>query len=318
MNLKKLITLPLIYAFSYTSFADTVDNASSDIDTFEKLFGITEGKRRNHTKGFCFEATLTPKNKDIQQYSTSKLFSQSSKVIGRFSHKGGKNLAADNKPGEYGMGLSIKTADNETHLMSMNTLDFFPVSTPEAFAELMQAKVSGSKAVKEFKKNNTDLQRFKAHNAKKTKILIPYEGQTYNSINSFYLVNDKALKTAVRWSFVPQDNEKIVVTPSQDFFFDNLNKKLTNKVVSWDMVITLANPEDEINNAAIPWQGNHKQIIAAELTINNIQTEVEGKCDLINYDPMVLSAGFEPSADPLLQARRNAYSVAFGRRLSEK
>jgi catalase len=38
--------------------------------------------------------------------------------------------------------------------MALNTLDFFPVATPEAFAELMYAKSQGSDAVKIFKEKN--------------------------------------------------------------------------------------------------------------------------------------------------------------------
>lgn len=314
----KVVTLALLLATTPAMFAKDIDAATDGINTFEKLFGKTEGKRRNHTKGFCFTATLKPKNPKIQQYSNSRIFSGSSKVIGRLSHKGGRYLASDSKPGEYGMGLSITTVNNENHLMSMNTLDFFPVATPEAFAELMNAKVAGSAAVKAFKQKNKDLQRFKAHHATKDKALKPYEANTFNSVNSFYLVNDKDEKTAVRWSFVPQQQQTLVVTPAQNFFFKNLQQNLVNKVVTWDMVITLANPEDDVDNAAIAWQGKHQRIVAAELTIKEIQSEQVGKCDLINFDPLVLSTGFAPSADPLLQARRNAYAVAFGRRLAEK
>jgi catalase len=314
----RMITLAMLLITTPAAFADNIETASDGINTFEKLFGVTEGKRRNHTKGFCFSATLSPKNKKIQQYSNSNLFTENANVVGRFSHKGGKYLAADNKPGEYGMGLSITTASNESHLMSMNTLDFFPVATPEAFAQLMHAKVAGSAAVKAFKQKNKDLQRFKAHQATKTKVLRPYEANTFNSINSFYLVNDEGKKTAVRWSFVPQQQQALVVTPAQDFLFDNLQKNLISNAVTWDMVITLANPEDDVDNAAIAWQGEHKKIIAAELNIKEIQSEQVGKCEQINFDPLVLSTGFAPSADPLLQARRNAYAVSFGRRLAEQ
>jgi catalase len=314
----KMITLGLLLSITHTTFAHNVDDATDSVNTFEKLFGTNEGKRRNHTKGFCFTATLEPKDKLISHFTNSSMFKESSKVIGRLSHKGGNHKAADNKHAEYGMGLSITTSANESHLMSMNTLDFFPVATPEAFAELMHAKVTGSAAVKAFKKKNKDLQRFKAHQGTKSKVLTPYEGNTYNSVNSFYLVDKKGKKTAVRWSFVPQHKQESVVAPAQDFFFKNLQQKLKSNSVTWDMIITIANPEDDVNNAAIPWEGKHQKIVAAELTINGIQSEQNGKCDLINFDPLLLSTGFAPSADPLLQARRNAYAVSFGRRLSEK
>lgn len=57
----KIITLALLLATTPSAFADNTGTATDGISTFEKLFGVTEGKRRNHTKGFCFSATLSPK-----------------------------------------------------------------------------------------------------------------------------------------------------------------------------------------------------------------------------------------------------------------
>ncbi len=315
--IKTAVSLSMILLAAQGVAASSGNAALDTVNSFEKLFGVTKGKRRNHTKGFCFDATLIPHDKTIKQYSSSPMFTGESKVIGRLSHKGGNNKAADSKPAEYGMGLSISSTGS-THLMSMNTQDFFPVSTPEAFAELMLAKTQGKAAVKAFKDKNTDLQRFKAHNSKKSKTLTPYEGSTYNSINSFYLVNNEGKETAVRWSFVPSKTQSIVLEPKQDFFYENMQRNLNNGEISWDMVVTIANKDDAIDNAAIQWTGEHKQIIAAKLKVSSISTEQAGQCDTINYDPLVVSSGFKPSADPLLQARHDAYAITLGRRLTEK
>lgn len=292
------------------------DIAIDTVKSFEKLFGITKGKRRNHTKGFCFVGTLSPRDSSIREYSTSSLFKDNAEVIGRLSYKGGNAKAADNKHADYGMGLSISTSSGEKHLMSMNTLDFFPVQTPEAFAELMRAKASGGDAVAAFKKKNADLRRYGAHHAKKTKELTPYEGTTFNSINSFYLVDEYQQKTAIRWSFVPTQKQVLVIPKAQDFFYENMQANLKDHTVSWNMVVSIANENDDINNPAKMWEGKHTEIIAAELTVSSITTEENGKCEGINYDPLVLSNGFKPSNDPLLHARRNAYAISFGKRVS--
>ncbi len=317
-NICRALGLSICLLVTQEAIGDEYSTAVDTVNSFEKLFGVTEGKRRNHTKGFCFTATLTPSDKEILKYTNSPLFTSNSTVTGRLSHKGGNNAASDAHPAEYGMGLSISTLSGEEHLMSMNTLDFFPVRTPEAFAELMLAKTQGSDAVKAFKQKNKDLQRFKAHVSKKEKKLTPYEGTTFNSINSFYLINDNGDKTAVRWSFVPSQGQAVVLEPKQDFFFENMQKNLSDHKVSWDMVVTLANDEDEIDNAALAWIGNHQKINAAQLVVSAINTEKEGQCDKINFDPLVLSSGFEESEDPLLQARRNAYAISFTRRTEEK
>ncbi|MEM7017804.1 MAG: catalase, partial [Pseudomonadota bacterium] len=201
---------------------------------------------------------------------------------------------------------------------SMNTLDFFPVATPEAFAELTHAKTQGPAAIKAFKLKNSDFQNFKAHMSKKMGVLTPYEGSAFNSINSFYLVNEEKEKTAVRWSFVPVKQQAIVLDPNQNFFYENMQHNLKRHEIVWDMVITIARDDDIIDNAAVQWQGEHTQITAAKLKVISLSSEQVGECDRINYDPLVLSPGFEPSSDPLLQARRIAYAVSFGRRISEK
>ncbi len=314
---KHILSLSFILLSSGSVAADTGQAASNTVDSFEKIFGVTEGKRRNHTKGFCFEGEFVPNSTAMQPYTNSALFLKEADVIGRLSHKGGNNNAADNKPADYGMGLLINTAAGP-HNISMNTLDFFPVATPEAFAKLMMAKTQGPAAVKAFKDSNLDLQRFSAHKANKKKELTPYEGSTFNSINSFYLVDEKGKKTAIRWSFIPSKKQSIVLKPTADFFYENMQDNLNNHGVSWDMVITLANPNDAVNDASIQWIGEHKQLTAGTLNVLSLSSEQDGRCDNINYDPLVLSPGVLPSEDPLLQARRNSYAISFGKRVLEK
>ncbi|MFT6269434.1 MAG: catalase, partial [Alphaproteobacteria bacterium] len=40
--------------------------------------------------------------------------------------------------------------------------------------------------------------------------------------------------------------------------------------------------------------------------------------DKLNFDPNILSAGFTPSADPVLRMRSPAYAISFGKRLSNQ
>jgi catalase len=58
------------------------------------------------------------------------------------------------------------------------------------------------------------------------------------------------------------------------------------------------------------------------LTIDRIDSENDsendGRCRDINFDPLVLPSGIAPSDDPLLSARSAAYSESFTRRAGEK
>ena len=53
------------------------------------------------------------------------------------------------------------------------------------------------------------------------------------------------------------------------------------------------------------------------VTVAAIESEAAGNCRDIEFDPLVLPSGIEPSDDPMLSARSAAYSVSFTRRAGE-
>ncbi|CZF86935.1 hypothetical protein [Grimontia marina] len=84
------------------------------------------------------------------------------------------------------------------------------------------------------------------------------------------------------------------------------------------MKAIIANSEDDINNAAIQWAGEHQTITAAKLVFDMISSEADGQCDKMVFDPLILAEGISPSEDPILEARSPVYAVGLGRKLSEK
>ena len=293
-------------------------DAKRGFAAFEKLFGVTEGKRRNHTKGFCVEGALTPLDPAIKAYSKSALFTGESTVIARVSHKGGKADPADDEYGLLGMAMEITTPEGDLHVIGMNTEHFFPVSTSETFIDLLRAKAAGPEASKAFAAKHPSLKVYKAYHAALDKTLRPYEGVTFNSVNAFYLVNDAGEKTAMRFSFRPSGEEGIVVDTHPDFFLPNMQANIAGGGVSWDMVVTLANPGDPVADPSQQWTGDHTSIVAARFTATSAMAERDGRCDELNFDPTVLSDGFAPSEDPMLEVRSLIYAHGVGKRLSEK
>ena len=51
--------------------------------------------------------------------------------------------------------------------------------------------------------------------------------------------------------------------------------------------------------------------------VTALQSEDEGACRDINFDPLILPAGIAASDDPLLSARSATYARSFTRRESE-
>ena len=52
----------------------------------------------------------------------------------------------------------------------------------------------------------------------------------------------------------------------------------------------------------LPWPSRRGDVDAGTLTINHVETEAPGNCRDINFDPLVLPAGIEPSDDPILSS----------------
>ncbi|MNC81585.1 Catalase-related peroxidase precursor [compost metagenome] len=51
--------------------------------------------------------------------------------------------------------------------------------------------------------------------------------------------------------------------------------------------------------------------------IEQVDGPEQGACRDLNFDPLILPSGIEPSADPILAARSAAYAESFNRRSRE-
>lgn len=52
------------------------------------------------------------------------------------------------------------------------------------------------------------------------------------------------------------------------------------------------------------------------LTISSVATQKDAPCSSVNFDPLVLSDGIQPTSDPVLLARSPAYAISFGKRMA--
>lgn len=82
--------------------------------------------------------------------------------------------------------------------------------------------------------------------------------------------------------------------------------------------MTLGQAGDPTNDATIPWPEDREHVDVGTLTIDRVDGEARGACRDLNFDPLVLPDGIEPSDDPLLSARSAVYSQSFRRREGER
>jgi catalase len=145
----------------------------------------------------------------------------------------------------------------------------------------------------------------------------------YNSLHAFRFVNAGGVVTAVRWSmaatepFAPETPEQ-AQSQDKNYLFDEMIARLARGPLQWHLIVTIGQPADTTDDPTIPWPGDREHVAVGTLTIDHAESEAPGNCRDINFDPLVLPSGIEPSDDPLLSARSAAYSESFRRRAGEK
>ena len=143
-----------------------------------------------------------------------------------------------------------------------------------------------------------------------------FADSTYSSLNVFHLVAESGTSTPVRWSFVPRQAALAHSVKGDDELFDALVRQLKTTPLQWDLRFTVGTQDDPID-PTLPWPADRRVVDAGTLTLTGAETERAGNARDVNFDPMVLPDGIEPSADPLLSARSAVYAASYRARTGE-
>jgi catalase len=82
------------------------------------------------------------------------------------------------------------------------------------------------------------------------------------------------------------------------------------------MIVTIGEPGDVQNDPTKLWPKDRREIKAGVLTIVSAQPQRGAACEKVNFDPLVMSDGIQPTDDPVLLFRSPAYAISVGKRLA--
>lgn len=295
------------------------------VNALETNNGVHPGYRRNHSKGVCV-AGYFESGPAARAYSSAQVFHEArTPVIGRFALPSGNPYAPDSSVPIRSLALQFSQANGQQWRTGMNSMPVFPVGTPEAFYQMLKA---GAPDPATGKPNPASMPAFFASHpeaapflawVKTAKPSASYATESYNGINGFYLINANGQRQAVRWGVVPisQDTKEAAAPAGADFLQQDLEQRLLAGPVRWQLLITLANPADPVDDASKVWAGEHTVLNAGTLVLDSSQPQLSGDCRDINFDPLILPSGIEASNDPLLAARSAAYASSYLRRTGE-
>lgn len=126
----------------------------------------------------------------------------------------------------------------------------------------------------------------------------------------------------VRWRFVPRDGEKQLTDAEQksmprDFLESAFTGRIHQGPVRWDMMVTIGRPGDPEDDPTIPWPSNRMEVKAGTLMLSSVMPDPVAGSYKINFDPLMMADGIEPTNDPILQLRSPSYAVSHTRRLRD-
>jgi catalase len=212
------------------------------------------------------------------------------------------------------------------HMTMLNT-PVFGAATPQTFFDnivAMQPDPATGKAdpekIKKFWANHPDSVP-QAEFLAKNNPPVSWTNSSYFGIHTFKFVNRDDETTLVRWRFIPQDGEKLMSYEELNSLPPNfLEQKLIERTkqgpVRWDMVITIGTPGDPVENPTLTWPSDRKELKIGTLTITSATPQKGAECENINFDPLVMTDGIEPTNDPVLLFRSPAYAISFGKRIN--
>jgi catalase len=212
------------------------------------------------------------------------------------------------------------------HMTMLNT-PVFGASSPQTFLNDIVAKQPRADTgkpdpgrIKAFHDAHTD-SRAQADFLARHNPPPSWANSSYFGIHTFKFVNQDSSTTLVRWRFVPRDGEaelteaQLSASPQQ-FLEARLIERVHRGPIHWDMIVTIGEAGDPQNDPTRLWPADRHELKAGTLTIVSAQPQHGAACEKVNFDPLVMTDGIQPTDDPVLLFRSPAYAISAGKRVS--
>ena len=295
------------------------------VDALQARFGVHPGYRANHAKGLVASGRFHASGAGMA-FTTSPLFAAGAAlpVIVRFSDSGGEPQVADASPlaNPHGMAMKFELPGGTETDIVVNALKFFPVSTAEDFRDLQLATVQSPPGTAAPTKLEAFLRAHPSVERANATLGVPdsFAHETYYGINALVFTDAVGRKQAFRYVVEPARvvhlSAEQALAQAPNFLFDELPSRLAQGPVLFHLKAQLAEPEDPTNDATKPWPDGRRLIDLGTLTLDKVEQDSDAEQKKLLFLPGRLTAGIEPSDDPLIAARDGAYAVSFGRRSS--
>jgi catalase len=324
----RILSLTIALLTATGAFAQSDPNQKSTpaelVDALNGVFGRQTDNRAVHAKGIVLEGKFTPSAGVAALSKAPHLQSRTTVPITvRFSDFAGVPAIPDTDPNAspHGMAVKFHLPDGSNSDLVMHSYNGFLTATADEFRELLIAlAASGKDAPKP-----TPLEKFfETHPIAKTFLTaekpapVSFASLPYFGVNSFKFTNAKGDSTFVRYQMKPEGDAQYLTkeqlaAAGPNYLVDEIRKRVGDGPVRMKLQVQVAEPGDKIEDPSIAWPDRHKTVELGVVEIDKVDPDSDAAQRALLFIENAVPEGIEP-ADPMINARSQAYSVSFARR----
>jgi catalase len=303
--------------------------AEQVVDAINDLSGAHADHRAAHARGTLCAGRFTATPDAARLTRAAHMQGDPVRATVRFSNGGGDPGVPDYATEGRGMAVKLYLADGGRTDMVALSLPVFFARTPEDFLDFTRARKPDPET------GQPDAQRigawFAAHPeagpAIQAALTAPppasYATCVYSGIHSFRWVDAAGEGRFVRFRWEPEAGvESLSADDARALGATYLQEEIQARVAAsgaaFELVVTLAEPEDPIDDPTAAWPAEREQAVVGRLELTGPEEERERDGDVLVFDPTRVVDGIELSDDPILRFRRRAYAVSVERRSGMK
>lgn len=295
-------------------------SAAQALDRISGVYGRHSGFRTLHAKGKFYAATFTATPEATALCRAGHLQGTPVPVWVRWSNGGGNPKVRDGAPDVRGMAVSFRLPDGTATDLLGQTAPRFPVRTPEAFVELVEASSSAVKLPLFIARHPATLPSFLA-NAKAKSVVSPrsYAEVSYFPIHAYQWIAADGSTSWVRYTLASTAT-KADRPPGEfsgrDRLFEEIAARLGQAPVRVKLMVQVAGPDDDPHDPTSVWGKQARTFDAGTIEVTGPDPAREQDGEVVVFDPTRVVDGIELSDDPILRYRPAAYSESVARRLA--
>ena len=147
---------------------------------------------------------------------------------------------------------------------------------------------------------------------------VSYVRAVYHAVHTFFIVGPDGVRRPVRFSWKPvagvQTTKDTNNNPDNEYLQEELRERLKKWPARMMLMMTIGEAGDALDDPTVPWPARRVRVVMGTLTLKKVAEDQVRDGEKLSFNPWRLVPGIEPSADPTLKARRNAYEDSRNRR----